>query len=161
MPDSVIYVSFKDTVSTKNPDALKFVIANLASQIIDAAKRIEEDENAIYDYVRQDSALPVEQPKTEISITPKPQNKPEPKANVEKEMVDLALTKFKRVRPETRRTLAYLSQNSGQQLSLSDIAQGSGRTVGSIEQWLRGPAKDCKAITSPAQGVYVFNPNKL
>ena len=47
MADPVIYVSFKDTFSDKNPDSLKIAAENLADQILAAAKRIEQNRKAI------------------------------------------------------------------------------------------------------------------
>jgi hypothetical protein len=165
MADSIIYVSFKDTASDKNIDSQKLAVDSLSKQILAAAERIQQNKDAIYDYIRQDTVMlpPGEASQAIPTSIPifKTSSAPMPKMNVEQDMIEKAMKCFNVRTESTKKTVTYFVQNSGIQLKIQDIANAVGSPAGTLSVWLGGTGKQCKAITCVSRGVYLFNPDLL
>jgi hypothetical protein len=175
MAESILYITFKDTVVDENSANIKIVVENLIAQLIAAAKRVEENPNNICDYLRKDTAIANDEQTNLmdarlVPILPVTQSAPPletvssvtsmPAATTENEMVDSVFTSLKRTH-KSEAIVRYFVQNSGIPLSIDQISIGASIPKSSLSVWLTYMAKKIPSIINTSRGYYKFNPNLL
>jgi hypothetical protein len=165
MSESILSITFKDTVDLSNPVSFNHAIAEIIEQLNSAAKLIAKDNSAVYDYLR------VEGPYAKSNVAPKITIiKPEAATNTveinnnhvtdEDEMLSNLFSNLKRTQ-KSESILKYFVQNSGADLTIEQISEGASLSKSDLASWLAQTATKIPAITKPARGIYKFNPDKL
>jgi hypothetical protein len=155
----LLYITFKDTVTTNDLAGQRIAITNIAAQLLAAAERIKVQPDAINDYLRSDSLFfPATLAKPEeiagsIPFTPAP-------ILAEEGLLDMLFKDIKRTQ-KTENILRYFLQNSGAELDVQQIAAGASITTNDLSAWLATVGKKIPAIINPSRGVYKFNPNQI
>jgi hypothetical protein len=165
MDDPILYITFKDTVSSSNDKGLGIVVENLRNQLLNVADKIKADPETIYHYIRQD--LPILQINLSAPIIvspsagwPPPQETNNTQINGEQTLIDQIFKDLKKTH-KSEAIIKYMVQNSGIDLTVDQIAQGASITKQELTSWLSQTAKKIPAIENTSRGIYKFNPNQL
>lgn len=190
MAESLLSITFEDTVSSSDPAIMSVAINNIRDQMIAAAERIQRDPEAIYAYITIRSSLkkpevlpvPVISKENGISaakailnqvvtnqqtITATSQPKHPAPALVEtipaldeERMLDIVFKNLKRTQ-KSLSIVRYLVQNSGNELTVDELSAGASVPKNDLSSWLAVTGNKIPAITRPSRGIYKFNPDNL
>jgi hypothetical protein len=161
MAESLLYITFKDTVSTNDAAGQKIAIDNIVAQLVAAAERIQADPKSVFSYLRQDQVATPVKPKevvsepvtTAIYVTARP-------VLTEEDMMNIVFKEIKRTH-KSESIVRYLVQNSGTELTIEQLTAGASINRNDLSSWLAQTGSRIAAITKPSRGVYKFNPDKL
>jgi hypothetical protein len=161
MAESLLYITFKDTVGNlDNPAMKQIAIENIITQLKAAASRISADPQAIYAYLRQDT------PTVTAALIELPEVPAIPAVSVpapiltEDEMMDMIFKDLKRTE-KSQRIIKYLIQNSGQEISVDQLTSGASINKNDLSSWMAVIGCRVPAIVRVQRGCYKFNPDKL
>lgn len=170
MAESLLYITFKDTVSDTSPASINLAMNNLRDQLIAAAERLKIDPSAIYSYLRKDSAVKQPAiPKLEADLTDvnekisealESYSQPNTLLITEEDILKHIFKDLKRTK-KSESIIKYLVQNSGTELTVDQLTVGVGLTKNDLSSWMAITGARIPAIVRPSRGVYKFNPDKL
>ena len=157
---NTLYIKFEDTVHDGSNNQ-KEAIDHIVLQLIAAAKAIEANRNAVYDYLRSDKSVPIT---TAISLFNNPALLEKAvSADIDNEiegMLTSVFTKLKRTK-KSERIVRHFINNSGHDISINELMEGCSMSKNDMASWLATTGKNIPAIVNPTRGVYKFNPDKL
>ena len=154
MANSILYITFKDTVSNNQVD---LAAKSIAQQLISAAELIKEDPSKIYLYLRQDAPVFTSKPKKEEKVQ---EAEELPVISTSDDALDTIFRTLKRT-SKSEKILKYLIDNAGTDMTIEQLMVGASINKNDLSSWLAQTGKKIPAITNPSRGVYKFNPDKL